>query len=107
MGIFSDIDIQLNNPENCWFSSSSGRIELSIPYELALIGYHSGSCDDDIEQLEKNPLIQAQLLDIEPTLLANELQEYGWDSKELSNHADNLSRILWLACGDIVENSFN
>jgi large repetitive protein len=33
------------------------------------------------------------------------LDEYGaWDDKELRDHAQNLQRILWLACGDIVDN---
>jgi hypothetical protein len=105
MGIFSDIDVQMQGDDCVWFSTSSGRIELSIPYELACRGYHMGACDDDISELLKTPLIKAQLLDISSELLRSELKEYGaWDALELSNHADNLARILWIACGDIVEN---
>jgi hypothetical protein len=106
MSKFSDIDIELNDPKNIWFSSSSGLIELSIPLELAAIGYHSGQCDDDIAELLEKPLIKAQMMDIDPQLLIKELREFGaWNDEELSNHADNLARLLWIACGDIVDNN--
>lgn len=107
MSKFSDIDIELNDPKNAWFSSSSGKIELSIPLDDAASGYHSGHCDNDIAELLEKPLIKAQMMDIDPKLLAEELREYGaWNDAELSNHADNLARLLWIACGDIVENNF-
>jgi hypothetical protein len=36
--------------------------------------------------------------------LRAELREYGaWNEEELSNHEDNLARILWIACGNIRE----
>jgi hypothetical protein len=89
--------------ENFW-SSSCGRIELDISEDQAARGYHSGQCDQDIAALMHNPKIAAQLAALNPAIVAGVLKEYGaWDSAELSDHAANLERILWIACGDIVE----
>ena len=86
------------------WSSSSGRIELNIPKGLASIGYHSGACDSDIAELMELDSIKAQLSGIPPQVLSEELREFGaWDDLELSNHGDNLARILWIACGDLVD----
>lgn len=84
--------------------SSSGRIELNIPRGLASLGYHSGACDSDIAELMEMDSIKAQLSGIPHQVLSEELKEYGaWDDSELANHGDNLARILWLACGDLVD----
>ena len=87
-----------------FWTSSSGRIELNIPMSLASVGYHSGSCDSDIEGLMQLDSIKAQLSAIPHQALREELKEFGaWDDLELSNHGDNLARILWIACGDLVD----
>lgn len=87
-----------------FWTSSSGRIELSIPKGLASIGYHSGACDADIAELMELDSIKAQLSGIAPQVLREELKEFGaWDDLELSNHGDNLARILWIACGDLID----
>ena len=87
-----------------WFATSSGRIELQLKESDAYTGSHQGSCDDDIAWLRKLPYIAKQLAALDPALLAAELKEYGaWDTAELADHDANLSRILWLACGDICE----
>ena len=89
--------------ENFW-TSSSGRIELNISKGQAAIGYHSGDCADDIGALAHNPTIAAQLAALNPAIVGAELKEYGaWDSAELLDHAANLQRLLWIACGDIVD----
>ena len=89
--------------ENIW-SSSSGRIELNLNQEAAARGYHQGPCDDDIAALMHDPAIANQLAALDPAIVASELKECGaWDSTELSNHADNLMRLLWIACGDLVD----
>jgi hypothetical protein len=68
------------------------------------IGYHSGACDSDIEELLELQPIKAQLSGIAPQVLREELKEFGaWDSEELANHEENLARILWIACGDLVD----
>lgn len=87
-----------------YWTSSSGRIELNIPEGLASIGYHSGSCDSDIAELMKLDSIKALLSGIAHQVLSDELKEFGaWNSEELANHEDNLARILWIACGDLVD----
>lgn len=88
-----------------WFTSSSGRIEFWLYEADARFGYHPGQCDASIAGLRQQPYIAKQLDAIDPAALRAELCEYGaWDEPELANHDENLSRILWLACGDIVDN---
>lgn len=87
-----------------WFTTSSGRIEIEIELEDARSGSHQGACDDDIAALRAVGYIAAQLEVMAPELLRAELKEYGaWDAEQLADHSDNLDRILWIACGDIVE----
>ena len=82
--------------ENFW-SSSCGRIELDISADYAARGYHSGQCDLDIAALMRDPKIAAQLAALNPAIVAGVLKEYGaWDSVELSDHAANLERNLYL-----------
>lgn len=87
-----------------WYSTSSGRIELQITKKQAGIGSHAGECDNDVAYLRTLPTIKRQLAKIDPEVLKGELREYGcWDETELSNHDENLTRLLWLACGDIQD----
>lgn len=92
--------------ENIW-ESSSGRIALNLSMNEAGKGYHSGACDLDIAELRTMAHIDNQLKSIDPELLISELKEFGaWDSKELANHEDNLDRLLWIACGDLIDRQF-
>lgn len=83
------------------YLSGSGRIELKITKKQAELGYHSGECAPDVEYLKGVPQIARQLKGIDPELLREELRE--WSDWDVSNHEENLLRLLWLACGDIVE----
>lgn len=88
-----------------WFSSSCGRIELEITSKQATSCTHSGDCSADVVALRKVPKIKRQLDKIDGDVLIEELRGYGaWETNELQDHDTNLDRILWLACGDIVEN---
>lgn len=88
-----------------WFTSSSGRIELQITRKQAKSASHQGQCDADVLALSQVPTIRRQLKKIDPQTLREELREYGaWEDEELQDHTQNLQRILWLACGDIVDN---
>ena len=81
------------------------QIELNITKNQALIGYHQGQCADDIAHLRTIPAIRRQLNKLNPETVANELDRWGaWDETELKNHDENLNRLLWLACADIIEN---
>lgn len=87
-----------------WYTSGNGRIELQLTKKQAQTGSHSGKCDNDIAYLRQLPTIKRQLNKLDADILKNELDEYGcWDAKELSNHDENLTRILWIACSDILE----
>jgi len=89
-----------------WYTSGSGRIELQLTKEQAQIGSHSGQCDNDIAYLRTLPAIKRQLNKLDADTLAKELDEYGcWNDEQLKNHDENLTRILWIACGDILENN--
>ena len=78
--------------------------ELIIPLTVVSACSHSGRCDDDVKEAIQLPYIKKQLNKIDPVKLSKELKEYGaWDELERSNHLDNLSRILWIACNDIKE----
>ena len=92
-----------------WYTSSSGRIELNIPLRVAEMGYHQGQCDADIDWIMKHePRVSRQLRKVGPELLRAELAEYGcWDDEELGDHQVNLARLLWLACGDILEEEWH
>lgn len=86
-----------------WFTTGSGRIELRLTKDQARQGSHQGQCDDDITDLRRLPAIRRQLDKIGEALLRDELREYGaWDDEDLADHDQNLSRLLWIACGDIV-----
>lgn len=87
-----------------WHSGMSGRVSLEIEDSDAESGYHQGACDDDIEILVDVPYIREQLDKVDKAELVGELKEYGaWDDEELSDHEQNLKRLLWLACADLVE----
>lgn len=87
-----------------WYSTSSGRIALQITKSQAMGASHQGQCDADVLALSKVPAIARQLAKLDPALVAEELKEFGaWDEAELSDHAQNIQRLLWTACGDITD----
>lgn len=88
------------------FVSSNGRVEFQLTMREAKRGSHVGQSLDDVLALRKTARIKAMLAKIKPADVRLELKEFGtWDDTELANHDDNLNRILWLACGDVVENN--
>ena len=89
-----------------WWTSSSGRVEFKLPRDVVASCFHSGQCNDDVIAAIERPDIAATMAEIDPIELIQELREYGaWTNEELSNHRENLERILWLAAGDIQESS--
>ncbi len=89
-----------------WFSTSSGRIELQMTKAQAASASHQGSCDESVLALSREPRIARQLAKIDPDILRLELAEYGgWDEEDLADHEQNLQRLLWIAAGDIKDES--
>src|SRR5690348_12833774 len=88
-----------------WISTSAGRIELKMTLEQAESISHSGECDEDVKELSQVPEIKSQLEKLDKDVLVSELKEYGaWDAEELSDHSQNLQRILWILGCDLAEN---
>ena len=87
-----------------WFSSS-GRLNLTFPtLEDAQYCAHQGDCLPLVRETVGLDWMASQLAKIDPDVLRSELSEYGaWDSDELSDHDDNLERLVWLAAGDVAE----
>lgn len=86
------------------WTDSHGYIELAISPEDAAKGSHSGRCDDDIAALRAVPYIAEQLAALPPDVVKKSLREWGaWNDDDMADHDANLSRLLWLACGDIVD----
>lgn len=90
-----------------WACSSCGRIEMVILHRDARKGYHSGQCDDDIEGLQSKPYIKMQLDSMDKKQVSAALKEWFFDSDhdpDCSDDENNRARLLWIFCGDIVEN---
>ena len=86
------------------YNSSNYNNDLRLTKADALTGCHSGACDSSIAFLRQKPYIRKQLATLDPDQLRKELQDYGaWSTEELSNHEENLTRWLWISCGDIVD----
>lgn len=82
------------------------RFEIEMTLAQAKGASHQGQCDDDVAALVRVPAIRRQLDKIGPDKIAAELKEYGaWDADELGDDDANRERIVWIAAGDIVENS--
>lgn len=80
--------------------------DIEMTFSEALSMSHSGSCDNDVAVGREIPHIKAQLDKIDAVELVVELRGFGcWDDSELEDHDANLSRILWIAAGDIVDHS--
>jgi hypothetical protein len=87
-----------------YWTESLGRIELKITKAQAESCSHPGPCDNDVAALRTVPAIRRQLDKLEPSLVAECLKGYGaWDDEELSDHEQNLNRLLWIACCDLAE----
>lgn len=86
------------------FHGNYPGIFLTLTRAQAESASHTGRCDDDVKTLSEVPGIARQLAKLDPLTLIRELKEYGaWDTEELSDHEQNLQRILWLAACDIRE----
>ena len=89
-----------------WWSESLGRIELKITLATAKDCSHAGQCDVDVESAMLEPRYRRQLAKLDPDTLKACLKEYGaWEDDELTDHQLNLSRIFWVACCDLAEES--
>jgi hypothetical protein len=67
---------------------------------------HPGQCDADVLSLSQDPKIANQLKKLDPKVVSQCLKEYGaWNDEDLSDHGQNLQRLLWIAACDISESN--
>lgn len=81
------------------FTSHFERFEIELTKEQVLACSHQGECYYDCKDVlgELN-------LEIDPSLVRDELKEYGaWSDEELSDDNENLIKAVWIAAGDIKE----
>jgi hypothetical protein len=87
------------------FFSCFDRFTLELTEDTARTGSHQGQCDNDIEAIRRyDPGVESQLKALDPQKVKGELKGYGaWDDSQLEDEEENLNRVLWIACGNIVE----
>jgi hypothetical protein len=87
-----------------WWTDGSGKINLKITKAQARACSHPGPCDEDVLELSKVPTIRRQLDKLNPADVVQTLSGYGaWEDCELEDHEENKQRLLWIAAGDIVD----
>ena len=68
----------------------------------------SGDNEYSVNYYMNLPKYKKQLLKLDKEQVRKELNDLGaWDDDELENHNDNLQRLFWLSCGNIVEMIYN
>jgi hypothetical protein len=82
------------------------RFTITMTKKQAESASHPGACDSDVAILLNTPSIRRQLDKIPAPDIAEELREYGaWDKAELTDEQANRARIIWIAAGNIREES--
>ena len=100
------------------YYTGSGIISVTMPSEAVDDCSHQGACDDDVafwidsgdvtfsEQFKTDEGTYKHR-DATPAAIAAELSEYGaWDEEELSDHEQNLHRLLWSAACSLKEERY-
>lgn len=91
-----------STPTKAAYFNYIGSIEL--PLDVIRLCHHQGDCDEDCTRCMELPEVKAELAGIDPIQLLKELEEYGaWDATELADHQANLKHILWIAAGNIQD----
>lgn len=86
-----------------WNSTNYGN-ELSLTRSDAEACSCSGDNEEAVNTLMQKPYVKRQLDRLDPAQLVKELRDFGaWDEHQLSSHADNLQRWVWISAGDIAE----
>lgn len=77
---------------------------LNITKVVATERSQSGNNEYSVYYYMNLPKYKRQLSKIDKTELVNELNDLGvWEDSELENHNDNLQRIFWLSCSNIMD----
>jgi hypothetical protein len=82
------------------------RFFLTMTMEQAESASHSGDCSYAVASLAELPAIRRQLDKIGADAIRAELKSWGaWDEEELKDDSENRKRLVWVAAGNIVEDS--
>lgn len=77
---------------------------LNITKAVANECSRSGNNEYSVNYYMNLPKYKKQLLKLDKEQVRNELNDLGaWEDDELKNHEDNLQRLFWLACGNIMD----
>ena len=85
------------------------RFELNLPIAVVLSCSQPGKdASEDVKAaLRRYPSLLADIRDLDPFLVREELSEYGaWDEDELADDEKNAERLVWLAACDFREDLF-
>lgn len=86
------------------WSSSCGRIELSMTLDQAESVSGPGDQDGNIQALLKQSDLQQQIDQYSDTLIASTLKEYGcWNDDDLQYSFNNTLRLVWIAGCELTE----
>lgn len=96
----------MQNQDKRWYSSSCGRIELTMSLEQAESVSGSGEQTGNVQALLKQQNIIDQTKNIDNNVLYEIILEIFYDSDDdLNDHESNIERLIWLAGCDITENT--
>ena len=85
-----------------YYLDNMDTLEMSI--DEARSASHQGPCDEDVRALSEVEHIARQLDAIGADEIREEIGEIGaWDEEDLKDDDENRQRLLWIACGHIVE----
>lgn len=104
----TEMKLKLKSKALYWCSFN--RFEFRMSGEAVMDCSHQGQCDEDVKHWA--PLIQKQVEKDNfpnkptPEKIREELGEYGsWDEEELKDDEQNWRRLIWIAAGNIKDES--
>ena len=77
---------------------------LNITKAVAFECSKSSNNEDSVNYYMNLPKYRRQLNKLDREQVRAELNDLGaWEDEELENHEDNLQRLFWLKCSDIMD----
>lgn len=81
--------------------------DFQVKGSIVALCSQSGNMEDNIRQSLEDEELKEELSKLDPDKIRIELKECGtWDEEELKDNEANISRLLWVACGNISENVY-
>jgi len=84
------------------YNWTSDHFDLWIQGQHIAIGYHTGQCSDSIAMLLKKKYLLKQFKRIKAKDLRQYLEQF--DLERPRTKYGCMSQVLWLACGDLIDN---